>query len=142
MLILLLLMDTSLLDAASDPRFRSRGWFRGKDAVEIADLCVIKGYLWVLGIMVNLHRLNVWCCDLTVWALKLGMSTLYLSCSISLTRLASASIRCGRVNLGLDFLSSVLLWLCFPCHGWRASLSALSFCVRWLFLQIKKCQID
>ncbi|GAB2269870.1 hypothetical protein Dimus_004789 [Dionaea muscipula] len=85
--------------------------------VEIVELGLIKWDFRVLGIVVDLHRLDIGCRDLAVWAFQLGVAALLLARSIGQPRFAAAPVGGCRVDLRRDFLRRVLLRLRLPCHG-------------------------
>ncbi|KAA8538941.1 hypothetical protein F0562_025633 [Nyssa sinensis] len=92
------------------------GGFGDGGDVEIGNLGLVEGDLWVLGVVMNLHRFDVGGCDLAVRALVLGVSALFNARPVGQPRLASAPIGGCGVDLRGDFLRRVLLRLGLSSH--------------------------
>lgn len=108
-----------LLEAAADAGAGLGGGLGGGAAaggVEVVELGLVEGDLGVLGVVVNLHRLDVGRGDLAQGALQLGVPALLDPRTVQEPRLAAAPVGCCCVHLRLDFLGRVLLWLRLPCH--------------------------
>lgn len=105
-----------LLEAAADARAGLGGGLGDDGGVEVVELGLVEGDLGVLGVVVNLHRLDVGRGDLAQGALQLGVPALLDPRPVQEARLAAAPVGCCCVHLRQDFLGRVLLWLRLPCH--------------------------
>lgn len=105
--------------------------------MEIIELRFIKRDLGMAGIVMNLHRLDIGSCDLTVRAFELGVAALVDAGPVDETGLSSAPAGGCSVDLGGYFLGCVLLWLGFSRHDWDFfgfSMCAKSVCLSVCFL--------
>lgn len=85
--------------------------------MQIGDLGIVKGDLGVLGIVVDLHRLDVRGGDLAVRALVFGVAAFLQAGAVGLPGLPSASVGGCRVNLQGYLFRCVLLRLRLSSHG-------------------------
>ncbi|CAN6974913.1 unnamed protein product, partial [Brassica oleracea var. botrytis] len=101
--------SSSLLEASSDSRFRFGRRLRssGQSLVEILRLLVRQ--LWMLRLVMDLHRLQIRRRDLAVRTLVLRVAAFLLAGPVGEPRLSSASVGQRRVGLGLELLRRVLL---------------------------------
>ncbi|CAN6811386.1 unnamed protein product, partial [Brassica oleracea] len=101
--------SSSLLEASSDSRFRFGRRLRssGQSLVEILRLLVRQ--LWMLRLVMDLHRLQIRRRDLAVRTLVLRVAAFLLARPVGEPRLSSASVGQRRVGLGLELLRRVLL---------------------------------
>ena len=105
-----------LLQAPTNAGLGPGGLGRGAYGVKILELGIVEGDLGVAGLVVDLHRLDIWGSDLAVRALQLRVPALDLPQPVGLSRLSAPAIRRRRIDLGRDLFCGVLLRLGLPRH--------------------------